>query len=101
MDKPDWKQVLQQLNSDIEAPTTGLLQRLRGDETETASADSEEDLKHLYERLGTPPAPQPESSNYVPGEGNNHNHRRKHPRQIEINFLREALTGEIAFNDIY
>ncbi|RIT64557.1 hypothetical protein [Mycobacteroides abscessus] len=99
MDKPDWKQVLQQLNSDTEAPTTGLLQRLRGDETATASTDSE-DLKHLYERLGTPPAPQPESSNYVPGEGNNHR-RRKHPRQVEINFLREALTGEIAFNDSY
>lgn len=99
MDKPDWKQVLQQLNSDTEAPTTGLLQRLRGDETETASADSE-DLKHLYERLGTPPAPQPESSNYVPGEGNNRR-RWKHPRQVEINFLREALTGEIAFNDSY
>lgn len=98
MNKPDWGQVLEQLNSDTEAPTTGLLQRLRGDETETASADSE-DLKHLYERLATP-APQPESSNYVPGEGNNHR-RRKHPRQVEINFLREALTGEIAFNDSY
>lgn len=93
MDKPGWNQLLQQLNSDTEAPATDLLRRLRGDETATARSDSEE-LKHLYERLATP-APQPESSNYVPGEGNNHR-RGKHPRQVEINFLREALTGEIA-----
>ncbi|WP_100459592.1 hypothetical protein [Mycobacteroides abscessus] len=95
MDKPDWKQVLQQLNSDTEAPTTGLLRRLRGDETATASADSE-DLKRIYERLGTPPAPQPESSNYVPGEGGNARPP-KHPHQDTIDFLREAVTGEIIY----
>ncbi|SHQ27437.1 hypothetical protein [Mycobacteroides abscessus] len=93
MDKTGWNQVLQQLNSDTEAPATDLLRRLRGDETETASADSEE-LKHLYARLATP-APQPESSNYVPGEGG-YTRPPKHPHQDTIDFLREAVTGEIA-----
>lgn len=93
MDKPGWKQVLQHINGGTEAPATDLLRRLRGDETGTASIDPE-DLKPLYALLATP-APQPGSSNYVPGEGSNPRPQ-KHPRQGTLNFLREATTGEIA-----
>lgn len=93
MDRPGWKQVLQHINGDTEAPATDLLRRLRGDETATARTDPE-DLKPLYARLATP-APRPESSNYVPGEGSNARPA-KHPRQGTLDFLREATTGEIA-----
>ncbi|SIA36717.1 hypothetical protein [Mycobacteroides abscessus] len=93
MDKPGWKQVLQHINDGTEAPATNLPWRPRGDENGTASTDSE-DLKPLYARLATP-APRPESSNYVPGEGNNPRPP-KHPRQGTLDFLREATTGEIA-----
>lgn len=93
MGKPGWKQVLQHINDGTEAPATDLLRRLRGDETETASTDPE-GLEALYARLATP-APRPESSNYVPGEGSNARPG-KHPRQRTLDFLREATTGEIA-----
>lgn len=93
MGKPGWKQVLQRFNSDAQVPATDLPWRLRGDETETASTDPA-GLEALYAGLATP-APRPESSNYVPGEGSNARPA-KHPRQRTLDFLREATTGEIA-----
>ncbi|MFT9573737.1 hypothetical protein [Mycobacteroides abscessus] len=93
MDNTGWKQVLQRFNSDAQAPATDLPWRLRGDETRTAGTDPE-DLKPLYARLATP-APHPERSNYVPSEGR-YTRPLKNPRQGTLDFLREAVTGEIA-----
>lgn len=93
MDNTGWKQVLQRFNSDAQVPATDLPWRLRGDETETASTDPE-GLEALYARLGAP-APRSEGANFVPGEGR-YTRPLKNPRQGTLDFLREAVTGEIA-----
>lgn len=96
MDNTGWKQVLQRFNSDAQVPATDLPWRLRGDETETASADPEGLMQTLYARLATP-APRPEGANFVPGEGR-YTRPLKNPHQGTLDFLREAFTGEIAQN---